>query len=167
MGKLILFFIVVLLAVVNSVFVTKFISLYRLLVELRAEQNTFTQRGDDFKKHLLVLSTLNKAIKKIEQSRNISLFDAISQKLNALQIPFVTYSEREEKIAEDKKLKVLQFVFNELEIGKLFSFLVLCEKDIPGVKVKLLDITIKDKKIAQKVTVEFIKTITLENTTKS
>ncbi|MFN7181064.1 MAG: hypothetical protein ACK4NF_00070 [Planctomycetota bacterium] len=167
MGKLILSFIVVVLLLINGVFVTKFISLLKSLNQLKEEQEIFLKSGNDMKQQLQKLSILNDVVKKIAPTVSDNLFNSLSQKISAFQIAFVTYSQRDEEIEKGKKLKVLQFIFNELEMKKLFLLLVSIEKEFPGIIVKLVDIVMKDNKVAQKVVVEFIKTIVLEEANKS
>lgn len=180
MVKVILSVLIFILLVTNVYFLTKLVDLQKSISGLAEEYNSFQTRGDDLKLQLLKLSSLNAIFNKVKEQSQRSIIDFITNKSKDLQIPFVQYSEKEEKIEKSVstrstamegqkskiyQFKVYQFMYNGVEINKLISLLIACEQGLPGIKVKMIDLVMKekDKKLVERVTVEFIKVTSLDS----
>ncbi len=174
MVKIGLTVLILVLLVTNVYFLMKFVDLQKSISVLSEEYNSFQTKGDDLKLQLLKLSFLNSTFNKIKSQSSKSVVDFIASKSKELQIPFVQYAEKEEKAErslEGQKskiyeFKVYQFTYNGVEISKLISLLAVCEQGLPGIKVKMIDLVMKekDKKVVERVTVEFIKVISFGRT---
>lgn len=171
MVKVVLIILISILFITNLYFFTKFVKLQELIRELTDEYNSFLTKGDDLKLQLSKLSTLTNSFNKIKSQSRRSVVDFITAKSQDLQIPFVQYSEKDEKIekaqegqkAKKYEFKTFQFIYNGIEISKLISLLVICEQELPGIRVKVIDLSMKDKKIVERVTIEFIRIISIDS----
>lgn len=165
MVRVLLVILIFILFAVNGYFFFQFLKLQTSIESLIGEYTNFQLKGDDLKLKLKKLSVLNNTLNKVKTQPRKSVVDFIAAKSKELQISFVQYSEKEDKIEKSEEgqkskmyvFKVYQFLYNGIEISKLILLLSACEREFPGIKVKMIDLVMKDKKVIERVTVEFVK----------
>jgi hypothetical protein len=165
MGKIVLSTLIILFFGLNCIFLFRLLNLKSHFDTINKEYSTFQTHGDKFKKLLSKLSILSKELKKFQVQTNLSEF--LAKKLQEFGITFTSFTPKTDKLQDSYKIEIYQYVFDKIEFTKLISFIISCERDFPGLKVKMIDISFKEKKLVERATIEFSRVIPFENPKKN